>query len=418
MIFLGQASRFGIRGTFRHLFAHGNGRDITDLEEHLAWRYGVDSDDVILYHTGRTALAEAIKYAIKGQYIDEIAIKRRKRGMNLPGKGQPEVVITSLTCYAVVEAVRAAGAIPVFADVDPETLHFDGDTLTKALRNHSNVRAIVVQNNLGHPCKIKEIEKIANRLDIPLVEDLAHCAGCAYEDGREMGTLGVAAALSFGKGKSIDTTSGGALVIRGSINTKSSDRSGKEEKAESGAPMDFSSKYIPVHPRRRPKLSDRLRDRFYPFFGMQIRGLYHIHLGKPLTAILLKLHFIQYGADAVLDPKYKITKWQARLAMNQFDSLPENRPPLRDFYLVKDADETIRKLAAYGYIFNDTWYDSPVSPKRYFRKAKFTREDCPKAVELAHHIVNVPNWYSEEQLATAIKIIKSDELKSKKGAKK
>ena len=69
----------------------------------------------------------------------------------------PGVLITSLTCYAVVEAVKSAGFTPVFADIDPKTLHFNGDTIEKAFKKHKDIKAVIVQNNLGYPADITSI---------------------------------------------------------------------------------------------------------------------------------------------------------------------------------------------------------------------------------------------------------------------
>ena len=315
----------------------------------------------------------------------------------------PGILITSLTCHAVVEAVKSAGFTPVFADVDEKTLHFNGETIEKAFKKHKDIKAVIVQNNLGIPADIKSIKTAARKHNLVIIEDLAHCAGISYADGKEAGLIGDFVALSFGKGKSIDTISGGALVIRSKEITYT----------ERGR---FKTKEVkmPKEPTKRPKFGDRFRDRFYPLFGAIIRGLYHVHLGKLFTSFLLKTHQIKRSADAILDAKVRLTYWQAKLALKQFEALPKNRLPIREFYLVDDRDIVLKELARAGFIMDDTWYDIPVSPKRCYKKVKFPENECPVATEIAKHIVNLPTHYPRTNLAPARKIIEKHPWEGKK----
>jgi len=385
MFFLGQAANY--RGkVLGHTFATGSKRDFDALKKHLAKRYKVSEENVLLYHNGRSALTAGMK-----------AVVPKKNGEH------PGVLITSLTCYAVVEAVKAAGFTPVFADIDPKTLHFNGETIEKALKKHKDVKAIIVQNNLGYPADIKSIKTAARRHNLVLIEDLAHCAGISYKDGKEAGTIGDFTALSFGKGKSIDTISGGALVIR----TK------EVTYVERGR---FKTKEVkmPKEPTKKPKFGDRFRDRFYPLFGKMIRFFYFFRLGRLFTSFLLKTHQIKRSADADLDLKVRLTYWQAKLALRQLESLPENRPPIREFYLVDDREIVLNELEREGFVMNDTWYDIPVSPERYYKKVKYPEAECPIAVETAKHIVNLPTHYPRTALQPARKIIEKHELKGDK----
>lgn len=382
MYFLGQAANFKGK-VLSHTFATGSKKDFDALKSHLAKRYDVPAENVFLYHNGRSALAAGMK-----------AIVPKKNGEH------PGVLITALTCYAVVEAVKAAGFTPVFADIDPKTLHFNGETIEKAFKKHKNIKAVIVQNNLGHPADIRSIKSSVRKHNLVLIEDLAHCAGISYKDGKEAGSFGDFVALSFGKGKSVDTISGGALVIRSEEITY----------VERGR---YKTKIIkmPKEPTRKPKFGDRFRDRFYPLFGAMIRGLYVVHLGRLFTSFLIKTHQIKRSADADLDLKVRLTYWQAKLALKQLESLPKNRPPIREFYFVEDRNIVLNELERNGFVMNDTWYDIPVSPERYYNKVKFPENECPIATEIAKHIVNLPTHYPRPQLVPARKIIEKHELK-------
>ena len=378
MYFLGQAANYKGR-VWSHTFAHGSKKDFNELKEHLAKRYKVNKENVFLYHNGRTALSVGMKTVVP-----------KKNGEH------PGILVTSLTCYAVVEAVKSAGFTPVFADIDPKTLHFNGETIEKAFKKHKDIKAVVVQNNLGYPADIKSIKKSIRKHNLVLIEDLAHSTGISYENGKEAGTLGDFVALSFGKGKSIDTISGGALIIRSKEITY----------VERGH---YKTKEIklPKEPVKKPKFGDRFRDRFYPLFGSMIRFFYIFRLGKIFTSFLLKTHQIKRSADADLNQKVRLTNWQAKLALKQLEAIPENRPPIREFYLVDDRNIVLNELERNGFIMNDIWYDHPVSPERYYKKVKFPENECPVAVEVSKHLINLPTHYPRTKLMPARKIIEN-----------
>lgn len=361
--FLGLSSQYTLGDIFRHTLAIGDEYQLPELRAFLAAHYGATFDHVAVYANGRTALNVAIK--------------------GVAPRGS-KIIITSLTCYAVVQAVKSAGCVPVFADVNKETLHFGAKELENALKGETGVKAIIIQNNLGIPVDIEAIEKVAKIHKLSIIEDLAHCAGVRYPDGREVGTVGRVTALSFGKGKSIDAVSGGAVVFTD--------------------PLDPPVK----QPTNIPKHSENFRARFYPLFSLIIRSLYYVHpkVGKAFTAFLLKTKQIKRSADGVVDPKTRLTFWQCRLALKQLRAMPHRgRKPIRDFYLVKDRDEVLSGLEKKGYYFSDIWYDLPVAPKRYFSKADFHPDECPVATEIAEQIINLPTWYDQAHLRSAKRLI-------------
>ena len=362
--FLGLSSTYSGKDTLRHLFATGSDFDLQELRAFLAAHYGATYDHVAVYANGRTALTVALKQI---------------------GQRGGKVVITSLTCYAVVQAVKAAGMVPIFADVDEKTLHFGGKELEEALKGETDVKAVIVQNNLGIPADITAIEEVAKKHKLQIIEDLAHCAGVKYRDGREVGTVGRAAILSFGKGKSIDTISGGAVIFTNPLDQPVEQPTATESKKET------------------------IRARFYPLFAATIRGLYRIHpkLGRGLTAVLVKIHWIKRSADGKINSKLRLTYWQCKLATRKLKSLPHRgRQPIRDFYLVKDQAGCVKELERRGFYFDEIWYNLPVCPERYFHKSGFREEECPVAAKLAKEIVNVPTWYPSAKMRPAVRIIR------------
>ena len=386
--FLGLAAGYSRKERLRHTFAVGFERDRSDLAKFLSDRYG---GKAILCKNGRSALALALK-----AYFD-------------PGDA---VIVNGFTCYAVYEAVKVAGLTPVFADISKDDLNIEltpseesdasrsnfararrygarslklpvGRNDLEASDSFARVRGIIIQNTLGNPVDIETIEEFAKEHNLTIIEDLAHSTGVKYPDGREVGTVGVATALSFGKDKSIDTVSGGAVVLR------------------------YPCKHTIKAPSKTPKASDHLRERFYPLFGAMCRGLSYVKLNGVLMRLLLKLRWVEKSADNRLDLTRKISKFEAKLALRQFKNLKKSGEPLlREFYFVRDRGEVLAKLAKAGYYFGGFWYEKPVSPERYYKRVHFDEEQCPNAVWVSEHIVNLPNYYSKQELAEARKIIK------------
>ena len=343
------------------LFTRGRKKDLGVLAWLLHERY---QGEVMLTKNGRSALTLALQAYFK--------------------KGD-KIIVNGFTCFAVYEAVKAAGMEPVFADINKKTLNFDEKTLKKAYTK--GVKGVIVQNSLGNPVDIKKIENFCKKNKLIMIEDMAHLVSAKYPDGREVGTVGACAAFSFGKDKAINTISGGALVLRDPYKNKIE------------APFKV------------PKLSDYLRARFYGFFCVQCRALNHIHLGGLRMRVLMKLHFVEKSADSKLDTTRRLAKFQAKMAVKQLE-IPNGN--YREFYLVKDRKKVLEKLRQAGYYFDSFWYEKPVSPERYYDKVKFDEKACPVAVEVSDHIINVPTYYKEEDLKEARKIIKANLMGGKK----
>ena len=361
MLFIGKAANYRSGDIWRHTFAWGTQKHSEQLRQHLAKRYDSTPNRVVLYQSGRSAICAGLKQLLPKD---------------------SEVIINGFTCYAVVEAVTTAGCTPVFADIIAKNLHFSAKTLTDVLKKHPKAKAIIIQNSLGYPVDIAKIEKIAKKYKLLIIEDLAHCTGVKYPDGREVGTVGIATMLSFGKGKSIDTITGGALILR--------DKSVK----------------MPSQPSRKPKTSDRLRSRWYPVFGACMRGLAHLHLDKLFTGVLRAFHWIEPSADTGLKLDARLTHWQAKLALRQLEKLPANgRGPLRSFVLTKNREDLLDELRQNGFRFEEIWYDPAVSPERYFKKVHYLLAECPNSVRISKEIINIPLYYSAKELESAVEII-------------
>lgn len=136
-----------------------------------------------------------------------------------------EVLSQALTFIATCNALRYAGAEPVFLDVDRDTLGMSPDALRRWLAANADVKggqafnratgrrigACVPMHTFGFPLRITEIVEICSEHGIPVIEDAAESLG-SYVDGRHTGTFGKLATLSF-NGNKVITTGGGGMIL-------------------------------------------------------------------------------------------------------------------------------------------------------------------------------------------------------------
>lgn len=139
---------------------------------------------------------------------------------------EEEVITQPLTFIATANAISYTGAMPVFVDVDRDTLGMSPTSLQKFLEEFGEVRndgfcynrntgrkisACLPVHVFGHPCRIDEIVAICNGYNIPVVEDAAESIGSLYK-GKHTGTFGKIGIISYNGNKTI-TTGGGGMIL-------------------------------------------------------------------------------------------------------------------------------------------------------------------------------------------------------------
>ena len=127
-----------------------------------------------------------------------------------------EVCVQSFTFCASSHPITYLGATPVFIDSERETWNMDPELLEEAIKDRiaktgKKPKAIVPVALYGMPYKIDRIMEIADRYEIPVIEDAAEGFGSKYK-GQVLGTFGKYGVLSFNGNKMITTSGGGALI--------------------------------------------------------------------------------------------------------------------------------------------------------------------------------------------------------------
>ena len=131
-------------------------------------------------------------------------------------KAGDEVLVQSFTFCASTHPITYLGATPILIDSEPDTWNIDPDLLEAAIKDRiaktgKKPKAIIPVALYGMPYKADRIMEIANRYEIPVIEDAAEGFGSRYK-GQVLGTFGKSGVLSFNGNKMITTSGGGALV--------------------------------------------------------------------------------------------------------------------------------------------------------------------------------------------------------------
>lgn len=120
-----------------------------------------------------------------------------------------EVITSAFTFIATAEAICYVGAIPVFVDIDPDTLNIDASKIDAAVSDKT--RAIIPVHLFGQPANMDEINSIADKHGLFVLEDCAQSFGSCYRK-RMTGTLGDAGAYSFFPSKNLGCYGDGGMV--------------------------------------------------------------------------------------------------------------------------------------------------------------------------------------------------------------
>ena len=120
-----------------------------------------------------------------------------------------EVIVSPFTWGASISCVMQCGAIPIFADVDPNNFGLDAESVRRCVTPRT--RAVVVVHLFGHPAEMDPLLAVAREHDLALIEDCAQAAGGLYK-GRRLGALGDFGAFSLQASKNLTGGEGGILI--------------------------------------------------------------------------------------------------------------------------------------------------------------------------------------------------------------
>ena len=149
----------------------------------------VGSDDCIAVNSGTSALNLALSL---------IDIKNK------------EVILPSLSFVSTAHAILINGGIPIFVDVEPQTMCINPNEIQKSIT--AKTIAILPVHFAGFPCNLKDIQDIAKKHKLTIIEDAAHAAGTTYNK-KKIGSHGTAVCFSFHPVKNLAMPTGGLISI-------------------------------------------------------------------------------------------------------------------------------------------------------------------------------------------------------------
>ena len=167
----------------------GEGPKAEKFEQELASWFG--NENVLTLNSGTSALQLALR-------LSDVGIG-------------DEVISTAMTCSATNEPIVALGGKIVWADVDPWTGNIDPEDVAKKIT--PKTKAIMCVHWGGYPCELDELNAIAAKHGIKLIEDACHTFGGSYHD-KPIGSHSDFSCFSFQAIKHLTTIDGGALTCR------------------------------------------------------------------------------------------------------------------------------------------------------------------------------------------------------------
>lgn len=166
-----------------------NGAVVTEFEQKFAAFVGVTHG--IATTSGTTAL--------------EVALRALGIG---PGDN---VLTTPFSFIATANSIVYVGALPVFADIDPNNFNITPESAEEALKSIPGIKAILIVHLFGHSCDMDAFIALAKQYNVLLIEDCAQCHGSTWKN-RKTGSFGDASCFSFYPTKNMATGEGGMVL--------------------------------------------------------------------------------------------------------------------------------------------------------------------------------------------------------------
>lgn len=327
------------------------------------------------------------------------------KSLNL--KKNDEVLVQSFTCNAVTNPIKTLKLLPVFVDIEKETLNMDPEDLKTKINSKS--RAVVVQHTFGLPAKMNEIENICKEYNLILIEDCAHSLGADYQ-GKKIGTIGKISFFSFGRDKIISSVFGGMIITN-------DDQLGKEIEAIRKT-VKFPGTCWILQQLLHPILVEYLIKPIYFFPKIGKYALILLQKSKIISKALSKREKKGYFrkknfkkmpnilAGLCLNQIEKIEKFnnhRRKIAKIYFQELnsekliiqqeKEGRIYMRYPVILegKNTDEVLERFRAKKIILDDGWRKTPVVPSDTDqKKAGYIFGLCPTAENVVKNIFNLP----------------------------
>jgi dTDP-4-amino-4,6-dideoxygalactose transaminase len=310
--------------------------------------------DSVLRVEQQIASANGARFGVSvASGTDAILISLKAAGL-LPGD---EVITTPFTFVATTEAIVLAGATPVYADVQPDTLNLDPADIEKRITPRTKM--ILPVHLYGRCANMDAIQAIADRHGLVVIADAAQAIG-AKENGRLVGETGKASTLSFFPTKNLGACGDGGMIL---TNDEELARKAKSLRFHGMAPGSY----------------------FYEDIG------YCSRLDEIQAAILLvKLQYLDEWNEKRLK---NAESYMAKLA-----GLPVTLPPLptngrhvfHQFTILYHRREELQKALREKGVGSAIYYPMPLHLQPAYQYLGYANGDFPIAEQAALHALSIP----------------------------
>ena len=318
------------------------------------------------------------------------------------GRGD-EVGLQAYTCIAVPEAVLAAGATPVFIDIEPGGLNLDPVACDAAMG--PRMKAIIVQHTFGLPADVRRIVAAAEKRGVPVIEDCCH-SFVSTVVGQTVGSFGAASFYSFEWGKPLVAGVGGSAIANDSE---------LERKLELG--------YAGFAPPPRA-LNLRIEAQYLGFMALFRPSLYwgtrRLSGALSKTWLIESSYHTTYGEGENVEFKYRMARSSEYRLRHSVDQIPacalhSNQivaqykgirnplfqhmtvpnwaiPVYARYPLVTARKREVLAAAQRYRIELAAWYETPIHPllSNEWCRVNYVPGSCPNAERAAAEVVSLP----------------------------
>lgn len=309
-----------------------------------------------------------------------------------------EVIIPAYTCIVVPNAIIAAGGIPMYCDIEKETLQMEKQTLQSII--NSRTKAIICQHTFGLQEDVASVKQLCTGKNIHIIEDCAHTLGSSQDT---IGTLGDSVLLSFGRDKAISGVAGGAIIVR-------------------NPSLAHAVEQQMAHAKQRSRwhIAQLIS---YPLWYTAAKRLRRIGLGKAYLAMLAKLKLFpkilttNEKNGQMSNVVYTLPNACALFALQQWQKRTEleaHRTTLVKWYkthisqipqaikihtynlqkfplLVAHRDEILKAIEQQGMYLQDGWSGAVINPPSCnANHVGYIPGSCPNAEYIGAHILSLP----------------------------
>ena len=358
------------------------GKNVTEFEKEFAEYLGV-------------------KHAISvGNGTDALVIALKSLGI---GAGD-EVITTPFTFFATEETISAVGATPVFVDVEKETFDIDPSKIEEKIT--SRTKAILPVHIFGQSARMDEINEIAKKHNLKVIEDACQAVGSKYK-GKNIGTLGDVACFSFFPTKNLGCAGDGGILVTSDDDIATIARALRTHgSGENGQKAYNLLNNITEEVQTAHDADDTV---YNPLKYYNYLIGYNTRLDAIQAAILrVKLpHLDNWNARRreiakIYDEAFKDTELVTPI-------IREENLPVYHMYILQSEkrDEVISKLKEKG-IATGVYYPVPMHLQKVYKNLGYKTGDMPVAEYLSHRTFAIPVYpeLTDEEINYIVDTIK------------